>query len=415
LRNERAKPRVVYVSYDGASEPLGQSQVVAYLERLARSCDIALISFEKDDSSRRETAESLATAGIAWVPLRYHRRPPVISTLWDVVVGVRALRRACRATNPAIVHVRSYVAALIAVTSAPARKRPWKLLFDIRGFWPDERVAGGSWSESGWLYALAKRCERRFFAESDAVVTLAAASKPQIRSWLGPRPAPIVVIPTCAEVERFSDNEPRQEGPRAVWCGSVGTFYRFDLAVGFAEALQMQMTVLTRQVQTARSQLGERAGDDVREVPHADVPRELFPGDIGMCFYAGNFANLARAPTRFAEYLAAGLIVAITPGVGDLDAIVLENELGVRIEDETSEGLARAARRARELAADPERIDRARRIAAELYSVDRGASEYLALYRRLVGDAASPGEMLAVEATGVSINRTRGTGVVPEE
>src|SRR3954453_19797515 len=40
-------PGILYISYDGMLEPLGQSQVVAYLEMLAPGRRIHLISFEK--------------------------------------------------------------------------------------------------------------------------------------------------------------------------------------------------------------------------------------------------------------------------------------------------------------------------------------------------------------------------------
>jgi glycosyltransferase involved in cell wall biosynthesis len=367
--------------------------VLAYLTRLARDCDITLISFEKDQASRPETARILEEAGIDWHALSYHKRPPVLSTLWDALVGATVLRRACRQLAPDVVHVRSYVPALIAVVAAVGSRRRWKLLFDIRGFWADERVEGRLFAQGGWLYRVAKRCERRFFAEADAVVTLTNASVPHIRV-LGAQAVPIVVIPTCAELERFSAATARPEGPRAVWCGSVGTFYRFDLAVRFADALALPLLVLTRQVETAREQLGGRTAE-VREVGPAEVPRELAPGDVGLCFcagsyddVAGNFANLARAPTRFAEYLAAGVVPAVSPGIGDLDSLVRDNDVGVLIEDETDATLARAAARARTLAADSSTWERARRLAEERYSIESGVDAYLALYRELVGRRA---------------------------
>lgn len=39
--------KLIYLSYDGILEPLGQSQVLRYLERLATDHKIVLISFEK--------------------------------------------------------------------------------------------------------------------------------------------------------------------------------------------------------------------------------------------------------------------------------------------------------------------------------------------------------------------------------
>ncbi len=392
------RPRIIYISYDGAGEPLGRSQVLAYLVRLARSCDITLISFEKDRASRPETANLLRQAGIEWIPRSYHRRPPALSTLWDTFVGALAVRRACRRTAVDIVHVRSYVPALIALTAAWPGQRRWRLLFDIRGFWADERVLAGAWSERSMLFRVAKRCERRFFAEADAVVTLTEASVPQIRRWMEPRQVPVRVIPTCADVKRFGEADrrgagPRDDGPRAVWCGSIGTFYRFELAVRFVDALTIPFLVLTRQVDAARAQLGEREAD-VREVAHNTIPEELRPGDIGLAFFVSDhLGNVASAPTRMAEYLAAGMAVAITPGVGDLDAMVESHNLGVRIEDESEAGLALAAAKALALAADPGVRARGPRLAAERYDVDDGADAYLDLYRQLLlGDFTPDGD-----------------------
>jgi glycosyltransferase involved in cell wall biosynthesis len=386
---QHRRPRIVYVSYDGAGEPLGRSQVLAYLVRLARSCDITLISFEKDRASRPETAQLLQKAGIAWLPRSYHRRPPVLSTLWDTLLGACTVRKACREADPDIVHTRGYVPALIALVAEWPRRRRWRLLFDIRGFWADERVLAGAWTERSLLFRVAKRCERRFFAETDAVVTLTEASVPQIRTWLGVRQAPVRVIPTCADVERFGDAQPLGDGPRAVWCGSIGTVYRFDLAVRFVDALKLPFLVLTRQADAARAQLGNREAD-IREVAHEDIASELRPGDIGLCFYAdGHLGNLGRAPTRIAEYLAAGMVTAITPGVGDLDTIVDRHGLGVRIEDESETGLALAAAKALALVADPDVRARGPRLAAELYSVDDGAVAYLELYRQLQRSATN--------------------------
>lgn len=378
----------MYVSYDGAGEPLGRSQVVAYLQRLARDCDITLISFEKDRVSRVETEQLLHDAGIAWRPLTYHKRPPALSTLGDVLTGAAVIRRVCRAFRPDVVHVRSDVPALMAMLASSHQTRAWKLLFDIRGFWADERVAGGLWRSGGVLHSLAKRCERWFFAEADAVVTLTAASVPQIRRWLGARDVPVAVIPTCAEIERFRRAQPRADGPHAVWCGSIGTFYRFDLAVRFADALAMPLTVLTRHLHAARSQLGDREAD-VREVAPERIADALFPGDVGMCFYVTSSANLARAPTRLAEYLAAGAVVAATPGIGDLEAILRRGRVGVLVDDESEAGLAHAADQARALARDPAASERARRQATQLFSIERGALAYLDLYRMLARPPAA--------------------------
>jgi glycosyltransferase involved in cell wall biosynthesis len=373
------RPRVFYVSYDGMGEPLGRSQVLAYLFRLAREYRITLLSFEKPDSDLAALHSELSANGIEWRPLRYHRRPPVLSTVFDVWAGRRAMRSAARRGPPAIVHVRSYVPALIAMTARGATGG--SLLFDIRGFWADERVEGGLWAANGLLYRLAKRCERRFFAQADAVVTLTHASVPQVRSWLGPGTVPVVVIPTCVELDRFVPTTPRAD-PHAVWCGSVGTWYRFDLAVRLASALDLPFDVLTRQVTLARRVLGSVRAS-VRTVAPADVQAQLVSGDIGLCMIRSSFSKVASAPTRFAEYLAAGMPVVVTPGVGDLEALVQEHGVGVVLRDEDDTAVRQAADLIKAMARDASVQHRCRQLAAAHFDVDDGARRYAELYRRL--------------------------------
>jgi glycosyltransferase involved in cell wall biosynthesis len=364
-------------------EPLGRSQVVPYLVRLATEYEITLISFEKRRDAVPPVSELLRAHGIDWIPLAYHRRPPVASTLFDVLAARRALARAARQHGaPDIVHVRSYVPALMALLAR--RATGGKLLFDIRGFWADERVEGGLWRPRGILYRVAKRCERRFFREADAVVTLTQASVAQIDAWTGQRRVPIEVVPTCVELERFPDRPPRPTGPHAVWSGSIGTWYRFDLVARLAAALDLPLTVLTRQTELARQVLGGYAAE-VRWVPPEDVPGQLFAGDIGLCLIASSFSKTASAPTRFAEYLAAGMPVLVTEGVGDLEAIVDSCRVGVVLRGEDDRALADAAARLRVLSADPDVRTRCRKLAEGRFDAARASAQYAAIYRTLAG------------------------------
>jgi glycosyltransferase involved in cell wall biosynthesis len=373
---------VFYVSYDGVEEPLGRSQVLAYLTRLAPSYDITLISFEKSRNPSATLRAELERANIAWFPLRYHDRPPVLSTALDVMAGRRALIRAARVGAPAIVHVRSDVPAMMALSVRRATNG--HLLFDIRGFWADERVEGGLWRADGILYRIAKRCERRFFAEADAIVTLTEASVPQVRGWAGSRSVPIEVIPTCVDLQRFLQRPERPDGPHAVWSGSLGTWYRFDLTARIASALALPLTVVTRQTALARQVLAGYPAS-VRSVAPEAVPAELFSGDIGLCLIASSFSKVASAPTRFAEYLAAGMPVLVTPGVGDLESIVEDHVVGVVLRGEDHRSIANAAERILPLAADRAVRERCRSVARQLFDVEAGSAHDATLYRQLLG------------------------------
>ena len=86
------QPAILYISYDGLLEPLGQSQVLAYLEILAAHYRIHLISFEKPKDLRdKRKVEALRNrtdaAGIRWRSLTYHKAPSTLATAWDIFVG----------------------------------------------------------------------------------------------------------------------------------------------------------------------------------------------------------------------------------------------------------------------------------------------------------------------------------------
>src|SRR5207248_2823753 len=192
---------VLYISYDGMLEPLGQSQVIGYLERLAPGRRIHLISFEKPrDWANREQVDAmrrhLADIGIQWHPLRYHKSPSTPATAFDIAAGTAfALALAFR-HGIAVVHARSYVAGVMAL--AVKRATGARFLFDMRGFWADERVDGGLWSASSRLYRAAKRVERSLLLGADHIVTLTHASEDEIRrfDYLQERALPITVVPT---------------------------------------------------------------------------------------------------------------------------------------------------------------------------------------------------------------------------
>jgi glycosyltransferase involved in cell wall biosynthesis len=366
-------------------EPLGRSQVLAYLFRLAVDYDITLFSFEKPDANVPALAEELREHGIDWRPLRYHKRPPVVSTLLDALSGWRAIVAAARDNRPDIVHVRSYVPALMALWA-----RRWTtdaLVFDIRGFWADERVEGGIWPSDRalyrGLYRLAKWCERRFFARAAAIVTLTHASLPYIRQRTEGSAVSIDVIPTCVDLQRFTPRPANEDGPQLTWCGSIGTWYRFDLVPALARALELPLQVLTRQTELASRALSGVPAT-VRSLTPDEVPDALRSGDVGISLCVSSFSKIASAPTRFAEYLAAGMPVVVNAGIGDVADIVAEHRVGVVLRGEDAEAMRDAAARLEVLRCEEGLPERCRTVAGALFDVEAGSRSYARIYERLL-------------------------------
>jgi glycosyltransferase involved in cell wall biosynthesis len=129
---------------------------------------------------------------------------------------------------------------------------------------------------------------------------------------------------------------------------------------------------------------------EVSTVPHEQVPAHLCRADAGIFFLSGGVGALSCSPTKVGEYLACGLPVVMSAGVGDLDEMVRARRVGVLVEDATEEALMTAAQRLLRLLRDAEVRSRCRAAAETHYSLEAGIDAQLALYERVARSNARP-------------------------
>ncbi len=145
---------VIYIYYYGMTDPLGQSQVLPYLIRLSRiGYSFTILSFEKREryaNNKQLIRKICADASIQWIPLRYTKKPPVLSTIWDYLKMLKNAKGLHAEKRFEIVHCRSYIASIAGLSMK--KKYGIKFLFDMRGFWADERVDGNLWNLKNPLY-----------------------------------------------------------------------------------------------------------------------------------------------------------------------------------------------------------------------------------------------------------------------
>ncbi|MBK7801067.1 MAG: hypothetical protein IPJ55_00025 [Chloracidobacterium sp.] len=156
----------IYICYFGVRQPLVQTQVVPYLLELRKDgVEIVLLTFEPDLRKKwttdqiAEMKREMAEKGIEWHCLAYHKKLSVLATSYDILAGAMFIRRMINAGDIDILHGRVHVPTLMgAIARRLSRHKP-KLLFDIRGFFPEEYTDAGIWPENG--FALPFRKTRR--------------------------------------------------------------------------------------------------------------------------------------------------------------------------------------------------------------------------------------------------------------
>lgn len=396
------KPSILYLSYTGLLEPLGRSQVLAYLERLAREYEITLVTFEKPADLASGTAMDSMRAhcrrhGIRWLSRRYHRRPRLLATLYDLVSMIwLTLRHGRRGT--ALVHCRGYVTATAAWLAQRWTRVPF--VFDMRALWLDEMQAAGRLRRGSVLARLLRGLERRLLRDAETVVSLTEAAVAHLHTC-GSMPVDraTVVIPTCVDLTRFRVRSARFRTGDRLQLGSIGTitggWFALDALVRLFAELRQTVAEARLQVTTrdatdellARIETTDIAADEVdfRSCTPEQIPERIGEADVGFCVYAGDHAaHLGRMPTRIGEFLAAGVPVIGNRGVGDVATLIERGRVGVVLDSFDASGYRRAISQLLTLLHEPGIAARCRAVARERLSLDLGAERYRQLYQDIV-------------------------------
>jgi glycosyltransferase involved in cell wall biosynthesis len=404
--------KVLYITYDGLTDPLGQSQILPYLKGLsANGIKFTILSFEKRDrfQKERQLIEHLTNeSGIKWVPLTFTSKPPLLSKLYD------ALRMKAKAIalhkehNFDMVHCRSYIAADVGL--ALKQRFGVKFFFDMRGFWADEK-RDGSWNINNPLYAQVykyyKSKEAKYLQCADQIITLTEAARKEMMTWKNfDDQRPLMVIPCCTDMVHFgvTDQDQRAEARRFLdldkeplvmsYLGSIGTWYMLDEMLAFFKQLQAsyrasKFLILTHSnpevILTKARLLGIPAEDLIlREAPRKLVPFLLKASDINISFIRPVYSKISSSPTKLGEVLSMGIPIITNGGVGDVEQIVHQTGAGFVLKSFDKDQYDKAIKEIPALLKkDPSSI---REKASKIFSLQQGVQSYLQCYNRVLNN-----------------------------
>jgi glycosyltransferase involved in cell wall biosynthesis len=353
------------MSYDGMTDPLGQSQVIPYIQGLSKAgYEFTLISFEKPEryeKNKERIGKILAESNIDWVPLSYTKQPPVLSTLYDVWRLKKKAYELHEQKNFSIVHCRSYITSLVGLQMK--QELGVKFIFDMRGFYADERVDGGLWRLNNPVYKRVyhyfKKKEKEFLTYANHTISLTEAGKREIQSWkeLPNQPVPIQVIPCCADLDKFSPDNIDQSILKELrakfslqendfvlsYLGSIGTWYLMDEMLEFfkqvlKEKPQARFLFITNEpasmiLDKAKTMHIPAERFIITPSPHHLVPTHLALSTVSIFFIKPVFSKKASSPTKQGEIMGMGIPYICNGNVGDVDEIVADTHSGYVVKD----------------------------------------------------------------------------------
>jgi glycosyltransferase involved in cell wall biosynthesis len=361
--------KILFISYDGMTDPLGQSQVIPYLSNLTKfGYSFTILSCDKPDKyiAHRDYVEKLIqNFPIEWVSIPYHKQPPVLSSIFDYLQLKKKARLLHEKIGFDMVHTRPGVPTLVALWLK--KKYGVKFLNDIRGFWEDERVDGGMWNIKNPLfnsiYRFFKKHEFECIEKADYNNCLTYAARKVIHSWtqIPGQPLPVEVIPCSVDLElfdpsavdpvlkkQFSDELHISESDTVfTYLGSIGGWYLTDEMMRFCKVLSDKIPSakflfisphLHKTIAEAAEKQGLPPGKIIaRQARRHEVPVLLSFSSYSIFFIKPCFSKLSSSPTKHGEIMAMGIPVITNAGVGDVEEIVKKYQAGFVLQDFSAE------------------------------------------------------------------------------
>lgn len=404
------------------TDPLGQSQVLPYLRELSKNgYTFHLVSFEKPDRyelHRDHIRQICKNAGIIWHPQDYQREGGIKKTLRQIKRMKRVVHYLHSKHQFDVTHCRSYISALAGLELK--EKHGVKMIFDMRGFWADERVDGGLWDQNKWIYRKIykyfKKKELEFLNLSDYTISLTENGKKEIKSWNGIKSQPrIEVIPCCADLNLFNPSHVNSETLSELkiqlnitdkdyilgYVGSIGTWYMLpEMMAYFAEltntlANAKFLFVTTEPKETIVSEAIKQGIDSNKMIVtaclHKDVPMYMSLFDASIFFIKPAYSKKASSPTKQGELMAMGIPIVCNSNVGDTDIVVKKYSSGLIVQEFNHQGYQNA------IISDNE-FDRKKIIAGaqEYFSLDEGVKRYLRVYENVISETNSDHSSISV-------------------
>lgn len=391
----------LYITRNGLLEPLGQSQVVAYLRGLSRDHSITLVTFEKPEDWADTNAMTRARAdceahGIRWLPQKFRRQPKVISSILSMMRMVLIVLREVRREQVQLIHARSYIPGAVALQVSRLTGIPF--IFDMRALWPEELITAGRLRRGSFIHRAIVRAERACLAKAAGVVSLTHAAVAHLEAVYPDelKKQRVVVIPTCADLNRFAPEEVESIGSPVYGC--IGTvlsgWFRTDwlsnwIQVVAARDPSARFEIVTRddksRVRAAldpENKLEERL--DIGPSSSEEMPDAVRRQNLSTMFFTSGLSKLGSAPTRLAEVLGCGIPVLVNEGVGDVAEIVRENNVGVIVDGGSIQDMETAFEALQTLMKDPDLPRRCRSTAEAIFSLEAGTKAYGEIYASIL-------------------------------
>ena len=389
--------RVLYFSYDGLLDPLGESQIVPYVSAISDAgYSLTIISYEKVERTKEQIKSmeiKLQKIGVQWVRLQFYT-----GKLWAIkriISGALLIRKLCIDLKPNFLHLRGFLPAVIFQLSL--LRTPF--LYDFRGFALGEWVDIGKLDKYSLLHNILNRLDQRAVRNASGFVVLEECAKELLKDTYDVPNVPLKVIRTCTDVKRYKKKKiVRSNSRRAihfVFLGGARFPYRPDLALKLiSKLIDHGYDCKVDFINKGDHKIIEKAKElinlpedkiNILSCGHSEIPKILRNYDCGLVMVETSYWRKVCSPTKMGEYLAGGLPVISLKGINSIDELAertdcIETISPEDLEDDFNVG---RAKQIISLIKSPKIEEKCKNLAKDEFNLEIAGNLYVQLYNEM--------------------------------
>lgn len=344
-----------YLMLESITYPAVVSQAIGATTTLRERLEIPVSYWglrrptEKDALLAQELGNHLQEHGIQSKFYINWRERSKLKMLWTMAKVLWELVSALRnSKGPHIIFARNFFSQSIAYIATRLLPTAYYVA-DVQGHTMAEMELAGVLRRGTILWDFLQWWEKILFQNAYSVICVSSKLAEYVQSRCK-KPIRCYVIPSCLDKWSMDTTKPeeiaRTEDKIAgrfvvVYSGTITAWNRVEPLINLFLRIKLYQPsafflFLTTHSETAHScfQVNNISESDylVLNVPHQVISHFLALGDIGLLLRDLNEVNYVASPVKFAEYLAAGLPVIITEGVGDCSEVVRREHVGLVLE-----------------------------------------------------------------------------------
>jgi glycosyltransferase involved in cell wall biosynthesis len=401
----------LYICPWSLEDPLCQSQTLPYLRGLnkAEGYKFALMTFENPayavtEERAKQIKTRLEEDGIYWYPTSYHPGMSIFTKAYDNFTAIFLGLKICRKHKPRIIHSRSSLPTIMAMSLA--KLCGLKFLYDADSMLSEEYADNGHWSRDSMGYKMMSKSERLARRFATRIIVLSNVIKQDFENVYNVK-VPVDVIPCCVDTQIFRPNLNARKQRREelgltnekllVYVGKVGGRYLINEIFDFFKAAQsvessFRLLIISQEPAETFNRLVHLKGINrdsfsVRSVHPSIVSEYLSASDVGLAFIRNVNSERSSSPIKIAEYLATGLPVVLTEGIGDCTNLIKEKKVGAIIKQMKEENYLIAINQVLEILREDisDASAHQRQVAEEKFSLEKvGIVSYSRIYQKLL-------------------------------